>query len=580
MCGINGLYSINKVREDLKKKFKQSLNLLNFRGPDQKGHFAYNNVLIGNTRLKINDTNNIQVPLLYQKRYIISFNGELINFRELKDIFFKKTEFQTRSDTEVVAAMYHKFGNNCLKYFNGMFAFAIFDILKNELFLARDKFGIKPLYYYQTSSFFSFSSEIKSLIKFCKNIKPNISSYDEFIVFGSLAGKKTFYKDVYKLNPSTYMKIKIKKGKIFKKEKHYNINERRTNFKNKEDTLSFQKLFKNVINDWTNSDAKSGIFLSGGIDSSLILKFCNKKSRPKTFSFYYKKKNPELKKIKYILEKNSLRGHIFKFSDTNLYDDIKNYSSLFSQPLHDLGNLSLLKLCKMTRQRSKFKVILTGDGADELFAGYKRHFDFQKSNQKRNIILGNNILSVRRLKLVKKSKKFNFITPERLKKFNEIKKKNNLDTILSYDQTFFLESYLNRSDLCSMKYGIELRPVFLDLRIFNFARRLKNSLKIQPLGKKVIQKYFLKKISSHYYGNKFSFDSNKYYMSAPSEVFFRRKKTEIFFKRFINLKSKISKFYDIDKIEKLFKEHRNRIADHSNFLLRVLSLEIWLKSLD
>tara|TARA_B100000674_G_C37922856_1_gene954094 strand:- start:1517 stop:1912 length:396 start_codon:yes stop_codon:yes gene_type:complete len=131
-----------------------------------------------------------------------------------------------------------------------------------------------------------------------------------------------------------------------------------------------------------------------------------------------------------------------------------------------------------------------------------------------------------------------------------------------------------------MKYGIELRPVFLDLRIFNFARRLKNSLKIQPLGKKVIQKYFLKKISSHYYGNKFSFDSNKYYMSAPSEVFFRRKKTEIFFKRFINLKSKISKFYDIDKIEKLFKEHRNRIADHSNFLLRVLSLEIWLKSLD
>ena len=423
MCGINGVLSINNIDNKTKKKFNSSLNCLKHRGPDQIGFFKKNNVLIGNTRLKINDLKDIETPLIYKNRYVISFNGELINFRELKKKFFQNENFATRTDTEVVVAMYHKFKENCLKYFNGMFSISIYDKKKNEIFLARDKFGIKPLYYNFNKKMFHFSSELKSIRKFDKNLVPNAKIFDEFLVFGSIAGKETFYEKVYKVNPSCYLSVKIRKKKFLVIEKNYQTKKIIQNYSKKNLEYNFTKILKDVVQDWRNSDAKSGIFLSGGIDSSLIFKLISKKQNLKTFSFFYSKEDGEFKKIKYILEKNNHKGKIFKFSNNNLHKLIKNYSNFFDQPMHDLGNLSLLKLCENMRNRSKLKVVLTGDGADELFGGYDRHLKYKNEKTDKELILGNNILSVLRLKKIKKMKKLNYLTNFRLKKFKEIKKK-------------------------------------------------------------------------------------------------------------------------------------------------------------
>ena len=151
--------------------------------------------------------------------------------------------------------------------------------------------------------------------------------------------------------------------------------------------------------------------------------------------------------------------------------------------------------------------------------------------------------------------------------------------MLNYDQSFFLESYLNRSDLCSMRYSIELRPIFLDNRIYEFSKQISSNYKINISKESIIQKYLLKKISSKFYSRDFSFDKKKYFMSAPSDTFFKLKKTKKLFKKNINQKSKISKYYNIGKIINLLDEHIKGVKEHSNFLLRLLSLEIWLKSI-
>jgi asparagine synthase (glutamine-hydrolysing) len=580
MCGISGVISVNKIDKSLKKNFLNSLNYLKYRGPDQTGFFENDNLLIGNTRLNIVNLKNIKLPLIYKDRYIISYNGEIINYRELKNKYFRNYKFLTNTDTEIVVAMYDKFKENCLQYFNGMFAISIYDIKKKKLFLARDKFGIKPLYYFQNKNFFSFSSEINSIKHFNEHSKINSDVFDEFLVFGSIAGKSTFFKKIYKINPSTFITIQIKGNKIHKKEKRFRVKDTNLNFTKKNINLNFKKLFSKVVKDWTNCEAKFGVFLSGGIDSSLILKHVSDKKNLKTFSFTYSNNDPEISGIKHVLKINNINNinsKIYEFKIDDLYNLILKYSLFFNEPLHDLGNLSLLKICSQTRKVSKrIKVILTGDGADELFGGYKRHFDFSKESNQRKLILANNFLSVSRLKRVKKNKNIKYLNSYRLKIFNKIKSSNNLQTILNYDQTFFLESYLNRTDLCSMRHGIEIRPIFLDNRISQFSRELNNNYKLKFQKSEIFYKFILKKLSSKIYGKKFAFHREKTFMSAPANLFFKKKKTLIFFNKYINPQSKIKKYYNIKSIIELLRENKVNIQDHSNFLTRILSLEIWL----
>jgi asparagine synthase (glutamine-hydrolysing) len=582
MCGISGVISVNKISKNLKKSFLKSLNYLKYRGPDQTGFFEKDNLLIGNTRLNIVNLKNIKLPILYKDRYIISYNGEIINFRELKKKYFKYDKFLTNTDTEIIVAMYHKFKENCLQYFNGMFAIAIYDIKNKKLFLARDKYGIKPLYYSEDKNYFSFSSEINSVKYFNVDSKINSDVFDEFLVFGSIAGKSTFFKKIYKINPSTFMTIQIKGKKIYKKEKKFSVKNTKLNFGKKNINLNFAKLFSKVVKDWTNCDAKVGVFLSGGIDSSLILRYAPGRQKLKTFSFSYNNNDQEISGIKHVLKINKIKNinsKIYKFKIEDLYNLILKYSLFFNEPLHDLGNLSLLEICRKTSKISKkTKVILTGDGADELFAGYKRHFDFSKESNHRKLILANNFLSVSRLAKVKKNKNIQYLNSYRLKVFNKLKSSNILQTILNYDQTFFLESYLNRTDLCSMRYGIEIRPIFLDNRISQFSKKINKNYKLKIQKNVIFNKFILKKLSSNIYGKKFAFYNEKKYMSAPADFFFKKKKTIIFFNKYINQKSKISKYYKIKNIIELLNEHKNNIQDHSNFLTRILSLEIWLNS--
>jgi asparagine synthase (glutamine-hydrolysing) len=348
------------------------------RGPDDNGIVALESATLGHRRLAILDlSSRANQPMSSSdKRYYITYNGEVYNFLELKkNLEAEGYKFRTTSDTEVVLYSFIHYGEQCLTKFNGMFAFAIWDTYQKSLFLARDRFGKKPLYYYlDPSGAVCFSSELTALIE-DKTIPTKLSfeAINCYLSLGYILSPLTIYESIFKLEPATYMYIS-ENGKKVRKIKYWDFSEAfriKTNEKEIEIEKHVLSLLEEAARKRLISDVPVGAFLSGGIDSSSIVSLIKKyhKGDLHTFSVGFDSESyNELPDAQRTAEWIGTKHHnlICKISDG--IDFVNDAISVFDEPFADN---SLIPTIEVSKLASKYvTVVLSGDGADELFAGY------------------------------------------------------------------------------------------------------------------------------------------------------------------------------------------------------------------
>lgn len=306
------------------------------------------------------------------------------------------------------------------------------------------------------------------------------------LLFMDIYGKETIFQNIYKVIPGQIIKIRLLKEKfVFKYDKIKEINQN-YKFKNEDEALDLlDDLLKESVKLWSTADVDLGLFLSGGVDSSLIAYYLsNINKKVSSYSYYYPEENRllnEISLVKKIKNKINIKNYPIKISNNNLGDKFTSLIKHLNEPLNDLNSLTFMSLCKGFREITNTKVVLTGDGADEIFGGYDRHLTFSKKRDLTNKLLSNNYLSVNRLKNFCNSD-YN-IKYQRYNILKNLKFKNRLNQILYIDRKVFLPQYLNRIDKIGMMHGIEFRPPFLSHEIVRFSKSLNENLIFQ---KKII----------------------------------------------------------------------------------------------
>jgi len=351
---------------------------LTHRGPDDSGIYMGNKIAFGHKRLKIIDlTKKGHQPMSDSKKEIfIAFNGEIYNFQEIRqDLIKKGYSFNSSSDTEVIIYAYKEWGINCIKRFNGMFAFALYDKNKDNLYLVRDRFGIKPLFYTIHNNEVIFSSEVKSILKYPKFIKePNWRAISSYLSYRYVLGEETFFKNIYSVLPAHYLKIKNNK---IKKIEYWDI-PLISNKKDKGKAFYIKKireLLTNSVKLRMISDVPIGAYLSGGLDSSIIVSLMSKltKESLKTYSIAFKQKGyNELKYAKLVANRYKTDHKEIILDAEEYLKTMKKLIEYKDSPLAVPNEIPIYLMSKVLKK--DITVVLSGEGADEIFSGYGRIF--------------------------------------------------------------------------------------------------------------------------------------------------------------------------------------------------------------
>tara|TARA_B100000963_G_scaffold121937_1_gene106336 strand:+ start:17650 stop:19470 length:1821 start_codon:yes stop_codon:yes gene_type:complete len=400
MCGIAGVldYRGDKL---YKSDLKRMTNAIAHRGPDGEGFFISknNSVGLGHRRLSIIDlTDNASQPMTIRDRYTITYNGEIYNYRELKkDLEKKNYIFRSESDTEVLLNCFIEYGYDCLNYFDGMFAFAIWDEVEKKLFCARDRFGEKPFFYTFYNSQFIFASEIKSILKYGFPRIINFKKLSNYLVYNAIdsIGNKneTYYENIFQLEPSKFMVVNFE-GKIEKHVKYWNLSYSINNNLTLEESVEvFKNKFNTSIQRRLRSDVAVGSSLSGGLDSSSIVysidKFKKSTQKQKTFSARFK--NFELDEgvhMNTIIKSIPSIDPHFIFNDSSIIiDEIDNVFNSQESPFLSPGIIVQNQVMKLARENG-VKVLLDGQGADEIAAGYFYYYNYFLIEKMRNGLSG------------------------------------------------------------------------------------------------------------------------------------------------------------------------------------------------
>ncbi|MGC1632309.1 MAG: asparagine synthase (glutamine-hydrolyzing), partial [Gelidibacter sp.] len=378
MCGIYGstiLYSESQVIEKLKRT--------SFRGPDQMGYKFYKSnenthIIFGHNRLSIIDLDaRSNQPFTYQENIEIVFNGEIYNFKEIKDVLYKKGyTFKTSSDTEVICAAYLEYGEGCISHFNGMFAFVIYDKIKNQFFGARDRLGVKPFYYYHNGSNFEFASQISSIQLHNSNLSISRKSIDSYLTWGAVPDPSSIFNEVSKLRPGNSFIFDLNSGEL--KLKTYWDIDYKGEHKFSGSYSEAQSQLKNILSDAVKirmfADVPVGVFLSGGVDSSLIAALASDTSdvKVKTFSVKFNDKGFDESKYSQMVANHLQTEHnIIECNYNEGIDLIENLHYYYDEPFADSSAIPSMLLAKHTKKQ--VTVALSGDAGDESFIGYQRY---------------------------------------------------------------------------------------------------------------------------------------------------------------------------------------------------------------
>jgi len=558
MCGIAGISQWKGVSEDTIAAVSRMCNSIKHRGPDNQGVKSLGNIVLGHRRLSIIDLSaNANQPMSSKdERFNIVYNGEIYNFMEIKnDLIQHGYSFKTNSDTEVIIYAYDKFGSDCFSMFNGMFSLAIWDSKLNELILARDRFGKKPLYYYfDKNKNISFASELKAF-KEDKTFSPELSyeALNCYLAIGYILAPLTIYKNIFKLEAAHYMKISDSGNKISKfRYWDYSDSFRIKNKDSDEDTCSkILYLLEESVKRRMISDVPVGAFLSGGIDSTSIVALMKKfhKGELHTFSVGFNQKSyNELPDADRAAEFIGTRHHGTICDIKNELDFLNNAVDVFDEPFADN---SLIPMIEVSKLASDFvTIVLSGDGADEIFAGYitykaDKYYNFAKpipDSIKRFIIgLNSNSKNKNKLNWQYKQKQFlngalhspekahylwrQFFSPEErieilgkeykdlvydtdpyntFKKYYDIGKElDTLDRNLYVDgMTWLTDDILVKVDRTTMHSSIEARSPYLDPELVEYVSSIPSNKKMKGMQLKYILKKALKDVIPEFVINK------------------------------------------------------------------------------
>jgi len=520
MCGICGFYS-SEIRE--KEPFiNEMMSVLSHRGPDDRKSFIQGHLALGHTRLAIIDIENGQQPVVSRDgRFTLVLNGEIYNYIELREQLKKKGyDFRTNSDAEVLLMMYLEYNKFMLEHLMGMFALAIFDKVENTLFIARDHFGIKPLYYYSDASLFAFASEIKALLKLPKiRPIPDEKSIHEYLTFQYILKSNTLFKDIYKVNPATY--LIIKDGLIIEEQEYWKLDyEIDDSIHEGNYTDRLFALLDESVSLHMRADVHVGAYLSGGLDSSTIAYLASTKTNGSisTFTGAFKESAAydESRFAKIVNEHIGGTNHLTFPTSTEFADNIEDLIYHMDEPAAGPGIFPQYMVSKMAAK--KVKVILGGQGGDEIFGGYARYivayFEqcvksaiYETHEEGKYVVSLNSIIEnlpfikqyvpllksqfssglfesmdKRYYKLVNRSHQLNAIytddfvaardEEELFEKFSEIfnysKTKSYLNKMTHFDLKTSLPALLQVEDRMSMAVSMETRVPFLDPKIAEF----------------------------------------------------------------------------------------------------------------
>ena len=634
MCGICGIVDFKDNPIDPKLVEVMS-NSLSHRGPDGEGIFIKQGsrvrgqgssgkvqVAFGHRRLSIIDLKTGDQPMFNEdKSVVVAYNGEIYNFNELKKGLIKKGHrFKTKSDTEVILHQYEEDGLECAKRFNGIFAFALWDDDKKTLLLARDRIGIKPLFYFYDNKRLIFASEIKAILKALPE-KPEVdsSSLFRYLILQYIPAPATLYKNIYKLMPASIL-ILNKRGMEIKK--YWDVKEAKgEGVKADNEEKICERLLKTIdesVTDQLISDVPLGAFLSGGIDSSVIVALMSKgmKEPVKTFSVGFETDDPYYNELNYA----RIASKYFKTEHYEIIvrpQDVVNLFPVIARHLDDSINdpavLPTYIVSKLAKEH--VKVVLSGEGADELFGGYLRYSldRFAKYHQLLPKLVRNGLIkpilndiidniritqginavsepdrSSRYLKWVSVFDTDSlsavlgnpvFIEEEwsRLKAFyNLIHNEYGNDTLSSIlytdIKTWLPDDLLTKVDRMSMAHGLEARVPYLDNRMVDLALSIPPRLKIKGFKRK----YIFKKAVSNILPNEIVRRSKRGF-ALPISHWFRNELKDFVLERLSDDSVRRMDFFNTSAVNKIINEHIKGNEDNSLQIWGLLTLQFLLE---
>ncbi len=604
MCGFCGF--TGKV-EDKEQVIECMMEKIIYRGPDSKGTHVDEDIALGFRRLSIIDLEEGSQPIYNEdETKVIVFNGEIYNYKDIReDLINKGHVFKTKTDTEVILHGYEEYGAEILNKFRGMFGIAIWDLVNKELFIARDFFGIKPMYYTQVGDDLIFGSEIKSILTH-PNVKKelNINALQNYLSFQYGVPNETFFKDIYCLQPGHYLKFKDGKLEITRYWKpEFKIDDSWDYDKLVEE---IDKTFKDSVEAHKISDVEVGCFLSSGVDSSYVAtQFKGQKSF--TVGFNYNKYN-EIDYAKELAEEIG-QDHYFKqIEDDEFWNIVPKVQYYMDQPHADPSCVALYYVCKIASEH--VKVVLSGEGADELFGGYRiyhepyslRYSKFlprfvwkgiagilnaipknfpgksyanraSKTLEERFIGNANLFSDKEKRKILKNTE--GMLKPEEITKpfYDDTKGLDDVTRMQYIDiNLWMIGDILLKADRMSMANSLELRVPFLDKEVWNLARTIPSKFKVTKDGqtKVAMRKAALKNMPEKVASRK------KLGFPVPTREWLKQEKYyNIVKKEFESETAK--KYFVTEEIVKLLDEHIKLKKDNSRKIWTIYVFLIWYK---
>lgn len=598
MCGFVGFVS----KEGNKKKIIKDMgDIIKHRGPDSEGYYCDNDIALGFRRLSIIDLDGGSQPIYNEKKdKVIVFNGEIYNYKELKEDLIKCGHiFSSESDTEVILHGYEEYKEELLNKLRGMFSFIIYDIKNKSLFGARDFYGIKPIYYYKGKNEFLFGSEIKSFLAY-PNFKKELNKdmLKQYLTFQYSPLDKTFFKNVYKLMPGHYFKYKNGNLKI---KRYYEIDLTSDNSKNLDE---WKNIIRKEINESIEyhkiSDVEVGSFLSSGVDSSIIATLSNVS---KTFTVGYdNKKYSEIDYAKDLSNKIGVKNISKKITKEEFFDKFNMIQYYMDEPLADASAAALYFVANTASKH--VKVALSGEGADEIFGGYNiyhepysvswyykipyiirrsigilaypfrnhKGFNFlvRRSKKLEDRYVGNAFIfepqdADKILKDKNKNIDFKKLTKpyyDKVKDLDEVSKMQYIDF-----NFWLIGDILLKADKMSMANSLEVRVPFLDKNLITNVIKIPTEYKI--VGNET--KYAFRQVCKETLEDKVA---NKKKLGFPVPIREWIKEDDIYNKIY-DIFSNSGEFFEVKKILKLLEDHKKGKRDNSRKIWTIYSFLVW-----
>lgn len=618
MCGICGIFYFSPDRQVEKGILSQMTSRLVHRGPDEEGFYLNGSLGMGIRRLSVIDLETGSQPIFNEdKTKVIVYNGEIYNFSEIRqELVLKGHNFRTRSDTEIIVHLYEENPSDLVNKLNGIFAFALYDSEEKTLILARDHAGIKPLFYYSDKEKFIFASEIKSLLAY-PGISTQISpeSLLAYLSLGYVPQPQTILKGIKKISPGHILRVS---SSTIEEIPYWTLNYKhdQKEISQEEQVERLRDLWRKVIKRQLISDVPIGVLLSGGLDSSLVVAFASEVSSAPISTFtagyegmgYY----DERPSARVIAERFNTLHHEFIIKP-EIKDDLPRIIYFLDEPMADSSVLPTYYISMKARER--VKVVLTGTGGDDIFAGYRRYYPlplgnlafsfsgkiftsvFKNLNFSRKTRIGEYLLLLRKFFVTLDSKEEEqyfkimsiFLHKERekifkgadkignpfLRYFNKVKTEEHLNRLLFVDyHTYLTDDLLVKEDRMTMAWSLEGRVPFLDKELVEFAAQLPCSMKLR--GKET--KYILKLLAKSELPEEI-IRKPKHGFAFPIEDWLRKDLKEMSFDLLMSSNSRLNEFLIREEIGNMIVEHQSQKKDYGAQIWALLLLELWFNQI-